>query len=310
MRKIVSFILVFMVFNFHLEGQQLPQYTQWSSHQFAINPAHAGIKNCLDVHSLYRTQWLGFEGAPKSGFITLSAPMNGLRKHALSSRHGVGAKIEYDNIGPFTTNRLNLAYSSHFNFTADDRLSLGLYFGVVQFNYDVSNLSTIHPDPSISQDASFLKPDASFGAWWNSEDYYFGLSIQNLIPSKWNNIGLDSKFQMHTLLNGGARISVNKLYTIIPSFLLKIPPAGTPSIDLNALVNYKNQVGFGLGIRNTNALLFIANVKLNGQFSVHYSFDYVLNDLRPGTLNTHELSFIFSTCKQKQMGTTKCPLFE
>ena len=89
MRKIISFILVFIVFNFHLEGQQLPQYTQWSSHQFAINPAHAGIKNCLDVHSLYRTQWLGFEGAPKSRFITFSAPMNSLRKHALSSRHGV-----------------------------------------------------------------------------------------------------------------------------------------------------------------------------------------------------------------------------
>ena len=80
-------------------AQQLPQYTQWSSHQFAINPAHAGIKNCLDVHSLFRAQWLGFEGAPKSGFLTIAAPINGVRKHAYSPRHGIGAKIETDKIG-------------------------------------------------------------------------------------------------------------------------------------------------------------------------------------------------------------------
>lgn len=303
------FILLFL-FSKALIGQQLPQYTQWASHQFTFNPAHAGIKNCLDIHSLYRNQWLGFDGAPKNGFITLSAPMNSLRKHALSARQGIGAKIEFDNIGPISTNRLNLAYSSHFNFTPDDRLSLGMYVGFVQFNYDVQNLKTIQPDPSISQDVSFIKPDASIGAWWNSEDYYLGLSIQNLIPSKWDNIGNSSKFQMHTNLNGGARISINKQYTIIPSFLLKIPPAGSPSIDLNALLNYNNQAGFGFGVRNTNALLFLVNIKVNGQFSVNYSFDYVLNALRPGTFNTHEISLIFSTCKQRQIGSTKCPLFE
>ena len=303
-------LILFLLCTNIIVGQQLAQYTQWASHQFAFNPAHAGIKNCLELHSLYRTQWLGFQGAPKNGFLTLSAPINSLRKHALSAIQGIGAKIEFYNIGPISTNRLNLAYSSHFNFTPEDRLSIGMYLGVVQFSYDVQNLSTIQPDPSISQDVTFINPDASIGAWWNSTNYYLGLSIQNIITSKWNNIGNDSRFQMHTTLNGGARISLNKYYTIIPSFLLKIPPAGLPSIDLNALFNYNNQAGFGFGIRNTNALLFLVNVKINGQFSINYSFDYPLNDLRPGTFSTHELSFIFSTCKQRQIGSTKCPLFE
>jgi len=304
-----SFIL-FLIPAFLGFSQQLPQYTQWTSHQFALNPAHAGIKNCLDAHSLFRTQWQGFEGAPRTGFVTISSPMNAWRKNALSTRQGIGAKIEVDRIGPISTNRLNLAYSSHFNYTADKRLSLGLYVGFIQFNYDTQSLSTIQPDPSISKDESFIKPDATFGVWWNTTNYYLGLSLKNLIPSKWNAVGSDSRFQLHADLNGGTRITLNRDYTLIPSFLLKIPPVGVPSLDLNAIVNYNNLYGFGFGIRNTNALLFLANIKLNGQFSLHYSFDYVLSPLKAGTIHSHEVSFIFNTCKHKQIGPTKCPLFE
>ena len=97
MKKLLSIIPILFFYSSITFGQQLPQYTQWTSHQFSMNPAHAGIKNCLDIHSLYRTQWVGFDGAPKSGFLTFSAPMNSLRRHALSERHGVGLKFEYDN---------------------------------------------------------------------------------------------------------------------------------------------------------------------------------------------------------------------
>jgi type IX secretion system PorP/SprF family membrane protein len=288
-------------------GQQLPQYTQWTSHQFALNPAHAGIKNCLDIHSLFRSQWVGFDGAPKSGFLTFSAPMNSLRRHALSERHGFGVKFEYDNIGPFASNRLNLAYASHFNFTADKRLSLGLYAGFVQFNYAGNSLTTIAPDPTISKDISFMKPDATFGAWWNTENYYLGMTIQNIFRSKWDDIGNNNRFQLHTTFNGGARLTLNKFYTVIPSFLLKIPPTGKAVMDINVLFNYLNKFGIGGGLRNTNAFLCLVNFKINSQFSVHYSFDYTLSSIHN---NTHEFSIIYNTCKKRETGTTKCALFE
>ena len=62
----------------------------------ALNPAHAGIKTCIDIHSLYRIQWVGFQGAPKSGFLTLSAPIKTKRKNYLSARQGLGLKFETD----------------------------------------------------------------------------------------------------------------------------------------------------------------------------------------------------------------------
>jgi type IX secretion system PorP/SprF family membrane protein len=82
-------------------AQQTPQYTQWSMHQFALNPAHAGIKSCIDIHTLYRAQWLGFDGAPRSGFLTLSTPLKSKRNKYLSARQGLGLRFETDQIGQY-----------------------------------------------------------------------------------------------------------------------------------------------------------------------------------------------------------------
>lgn len=314
MKKIANILIFFFWFFWTqfstLFSQQIPQYTQWSAHQFAINPAHAGIKNCLDIHSLYRMQWVGFEGAPKSGFLTLSAPLSALRKHELSARHGIGGRIEIDNIGQFSTNRFNLAYAAHYNFNPDTRLSLGISAGFIQFGYSPANSVTIDPDPTISKEASFIKPDASFGAWWNGENYYFGAVCQNLIPSKWQELGTNSKFRFHSMINGGYRFAVNERFTVLPAFLLKIPPSAPLAMDLNLSFDYKNVVGFGVGYRTTDAVLFMAHFKIKQQLSINYSFDFVTSPLRVGTYNSHEVSLTFSTCKPQNSNTTKCSLFE
>lgn len=308
MKHILLYIVLFGSFFAH--SQQLPQYSQWSWHQFAQNPAHAGIKQCIDIHSLYRTQWVGFEGAPTSGFLTLSVPLNNRRKRYLSARHGLGLKFEGDRIGQFATNRFNVAYAAHFNFDKTNRLSLGAYAGVVQFGYDASSAITIDPDPIAMNEGSFFAPDASFGAWYNSTDFYVGLSLKNLIRSKWRNISDDSRFRVHTSLQAGYRFVVNESLTLLPGMNLRIPPKGPASLDLQAKLDYQNLLGFGIGFRNTDALIAYVQVKVKEQFSIGYSFDYTLSDIQLGAKNSHELSLRFTTCKRKRSGSSDCPLFE
>lgn len=290
-------------------SQQIPQYSQWSSHQLALNPAHAGIKPCIDLHSLYRIQWVGFDGAPKSGFLTISAPIKTKRKYYLSARQGLGFRFETDQIGQFSTNRINLAYAGHFNFTRDTRLSLGLYGGIIQMGYNPSKIITIEPEPLISQEASFVAPDASFGAWWNGENYYFGLVLNNLIRYKWIDLGTDSRYRFHSSINAGYRIKINDRFTLMPAAIVKIPPHGPLAIDIQGMVDFGNKINFGLGYRNTDALLFFAGFKINQRFSVQYSFDLTLSAIRNGSNNTHELSISFTSCKPDNTSTSKCPLF-
>ena len=304
---LMSFVLMFSGKTF---AQQIAQYSQWSSHQFALNPAHAGIKSCIDFHTLYRTQWVGFGGAPRSGMFTLSAPLNAKRKQYFSARQGIGMRFESDRIGQFNTNRLNAAYAAHFNFTRDTRLSLGLYGGVIQLGYDPSSSTTIDPDPTVLKEASFMVPDATFGAWWNGKNYYAGLVLDHLIASRWKNIGASSKFHFHALLNAGYRFQFTDKFTLIPAVMIKLPSRGPVALDLQMMADLNNQFNFGLGFRNQDCLIFFAGFKINQRLSIQYSFDATVSALRKASSNTHEISLSFNSCRKERNSTSACPLFE
>ena len=89
-----------------------------------------------------------------------------------------------------------------------------------------------------------------------------------------------------------------------------MPPTGPLALDLNLLFDYQNKIGGGIGYRNTDAILFMLNCKIKQQLSVQYSYDFVLSPMRSGTINTHEISLTFSTCKPQNLSATKCSLFE
>ncbi len=311
MRLIKSYILIlFVSLAIRVVAQQIPQYSQWYLHQFANNPAHAGIKKCVDIHSLFRSQWVGIEGAPKSGFLSVSIPINLNRKQYLSARHGTGFKFETDRIGQFSVNRLNVAYAAHFNFDEDKRLSLGLYGGIMQMGYDPSTVHTASPDPVVMNEGSFVSPDATFGAWFNDVNYYAGVVVQNLFPSPWKNIGTNSRNRFHTSLHGGYRLSLTDRFTLLPAANVKIPPRGPVAFDLNLHLDFNNTLGIGLGYRNTDALIALLSIKIKEQFAIVYSFDYTLSEIQLGAHNTHEISLQFTTCKRRKSSASSCPLFE
>jgi type IX secretion system PorP/SprF family membrane protein len=308
MRLVLTLLFFFSFVG--LYGQQIPQYTQWSMHQFAGNPAHAGIKPCVDLHSVYRMQWVGFEGAPKSGFFTLSVPIHSRRKEYLTARHGSGFKFETDKIGQFNVNRFNLAYAAHFNFDKYKRLSLGLYGGVMQMGYDPTNTVTSEPDPAAMNQGSIVAPDASFGAWFNAENFYVGLAFQNLIPSKWDNVGISSRNRLHMSLNGGYRFAIGDRFTLLPAMNIKVPASSPMAVDLNLHLDYNSLLGIGIGYRNTDALMAFFTLKIAQQFSIIYSFDYTLSDVQLAAKNTHEIGLQFTTCKRRKSSSSSCALFE
>jgi type IX secretion system PorP/SprF family membrane protein len=290
--------------------QQLPQYSQWALHQFALNPAHAGIKPCIDIHALYRLQWLGFSGAPKSGIFTFTVPLKSPRKFYLSARQGIGFRVENDQIGSFNTNRVGVSYAAHFNFSRDTRLSLGINAGLLQMGYDPSKVTTVDPDPTISKEISFVAPDATFGAWWNGENYYAGMVISNLLRNRWLDLGTDARSRIHLALNGGVRIKLNEKATLLPSLLMKIPPKGPMALDVQAMVDFNNRLGIGLGYRNTDALVILVGIKFKQQVAIYYSYDLTTSALRNGSGGSHELSISFTGCKPEDKNKGRCALFE
>lgn len=303
-------LLVFISFSFVGWGQQVPQYTQWMHHQFLGNPAHAGLKKCVDLHTGYRIQWVGFQGAPHGGFVTASFGLNTRRKKVFSARHGVGIRLERDVIGPFSVNKANLAYATHINFSEENRLSVGISAGFIQGSYDPSLVTTGTPDAVLSRTSGFVLPDASLGAWFNSTDFFVGLSLNNLIPVKWNPVGTNSKYRFYGMLTGGYRWSPNERFALLPTLNLRTTFRGPISADLNLNVDFQNKFRIGAGFRFGDAVLVMAQYNIKEQFAIGYSYDITVSPLRKASSNTHEITLRFTTCKPNKKSDVSCPLFE
>jgi type IX secretion system PorP/SprF family membrane protein len=303
---IISFIGV----TFFGNSQQIAQYSQWSFNQFAINPALAGVKRCLDVRTAYRMQWAGFEGAPQSGLFTINAPISKQRKSLSSPFHGIGGKIERDVFGNFNNFAISVAYALHFPLGREKMLSFGLSGGIQQFGFDQTQATTIDPDPAVAQSASnFLFPLIGFGSWYSSENFYAGISVDQIARNKWEDIGLASRFRLHTKFQVGTKFTFDNKNTLLPGLLIRIPPAGPISFDINAMLDFQNNFMVGIGYRNVDAFIAFLRVRIQ-QVTIGYSFDYITSDIRGGNFHTHELSIHYNTCQYGKRSTKSCPLFE
>ena len=81
MRKLYKALFVVAISLVSAKGfsQQDPQYTQYMYNMNVVNPAYAGSKENLSIGLLYRDQWSGFEGAPKT-FTLYSVPSSNLTR--------------------------------------------------------------------------------------------------------------------------------------------------------------------------------------------------------------------------------------
>ena len=66
--------LLFLLVN-SIFAQQEAQYSQYMYNTISVNPAYAGSRNVLSVLALHRSQWVGFEGAPTTQFVSIHAPI-------------------------------------------------------------------------------------------------------------------------------------------------------------------------------------------------------------------------------------------
>ncbi len=130
-----TLILLVLLGTFTVEAQQDPQYTQYMYNTQVINPAYAGSRDALSIGLLYRTQWVGLEGAPKTATLTGNMPIGSL------DNMGLGLSIVRDELGPAIETNLNVDYSYSINTSENAELSFGLKAGIDLLDVDFTKLN-------------------------------------------------------------------------------------------------------------------------------------------------------------------------
>ena len=77
-------------------AQKEPQYTQYMYNIGSFNPAYVGTVETTEIIGLYRTQWIGIDGAPKTVRFGANIPL-------ANKKNGIGFNVVNDQIGPSFT---------------------------------------------------------------------------------------------------------------------------------------------------------------------------------------------------------------
>lgn len=294
--------------------QLLSQYSQYVFNHFSINPGVAGSKDCLDVRLGYRQQWVGFEGAPTTGWASLHGTLRKKGKPFQANKHGVGMFVEADQAGNWGYTRFLLAYAYHIQMSQDYYMSLGVFGGVQQMKFSAGESFLLEPDdPAIAGRASVLvAPEITPGIWFYSRKAWAGMAIHQALGNAMNGIGVDARLYRHVMLSGGYKYRLGKNTAFIPSALLKFAGGAPAALDINAMVEYKRTIALGVGYRGGDAVSFLMKVGFMKFFQLGYSYDVTTSRLRVAGNNTHEIILGITPCSKE--GQSKrminCPAFD
>jgi len=309
-RKKIFHIIVFLLLMNEGQSQQNAQFTQYLFNQFGHHPALAGWRDCIEFRLGGRTQWVGFPGAPKTAFANFHTSLTRKKKGYLRSKHGVGANIESDQMGPWGMTRIYLAYAYHIPFNRKFKMSFGLYAGLQQYKLNVEDIVTeIADDNAITGKTNvFIYPDIWPSLFLYSNDFFAGATIRHIVRNKLRKITADSHLRYHYTITAGKRFPFGERRSIVPSINFKWASISAIELDLAAQLDFGNRFQIGLGWRNTDALFALARLNL-GNLSFGYSFDWTTSKIKVGSANTHEVIIGINTCKKDMRNSDECPAF-
>ncbi len=296
MKKIFILFLMISINSFVVSAQQDPVYTQYMYNMSVINPAYATADaGMVNMGALYRSQWVGTVGAPKTATFFAHTPLN--------ERIEVGISVIHDEIGDGLVNEDNIygdfAYVLQLNnFTY---LSLGIKAGVslfsTRFNDLQLNSGDFSTDPTFAQNISETFPNLGAGAFLYSDRFYLGLSAPNFFNNKHlaqeNGVQRLGAENLHVFFTGGYVFDINDQLKFKPSFMGRAVNGAPFSLDISANMLFNEKFEGGLSYRLDDAISAMFNVRVAPNLRIGYAYDYTTTNLGDFNSGTHEIFVLF-----------------
>lgn len=295
----IKYILIFFLLSVVYEGaiyaQQLPFYSQYRNNIFMLNPAIAGTNQNIDVRANYRTQWVGYDGAPTTSTISFHSRL-------CKGMLGLGGFAVKDAIGPNQQTNYNLSCAYHIRFP-DVELSLGAAGYLTQYSLN-GNQMTLHntQDPSINQGivTTAWTKNAGVGIYLYNDRFNIGLSALNYLQPEIKVFTEDTT--KHGIVKDIVQANFIFGYNYIPNenymcennFYVNYVAGAPILLDYTFRFHYKKKLVLGASIRLKDALVGHLGYTIMKNFQVNYSYDFLISKLQNYSGGTHEITLIYS----------------
>jgi type IX secretion system PorP/SprF family membrane protein len=310
-------ILFLIVTALSLRAQMNTHYTQFLFNEYQSNPAVAGNLTGLNFLVGRRSQWIGFEHAPETNFVSFCKDLG--KKSYRYYWHGIGAYVESDKFGAFNNQLVTASYALHFKLTQTYYLSVGLAGGIK--NIALSNLVFNSADPVFTERSpNVWLPVIIPGIYLNSKKITIGIGIKDIYKNTLQ--------QGHTMIGNGSAVpptayitlsrkyrSIDYGYVFIPAIQIQSSFAGIPSVNLNFIALYNGRIGMGVSYRSQDAVSAILQVRVMKNIIIGLAYDYSVSLFRRANPSSLEAMMGFSPIASGEeeyntIKASKCPTFD
>ena len=297
MKKIFSFLFLYIIVILAAIAQQDPQFTFNKLTQLSVNPGFAGNEGVVNGLILNRYQWVGLVGAPKTLLFSVDAS-----NQLLGFESGVGFNVLSDDQGNQKNIAVKLDYAYRRKTTWGD-LGIGASFGFynIAFSGDwtvpdgdlwaPATADLIVPSGNVSQMAF----DLGMGFYLKSNGYYIGASVTHLNQASIVFVDLASTYlARHYYVSGGYNISMaDPLFEIQPSVLIKTDMVSYQA-DMTVDLVYKKRYSAGLNYRIQDAVGVLLGFEMVNGLKIGYAYDITTSALATVGDGSHEFYLGYS----------------
>ncbi|MEC8616168.1 MAG: type IX secretion system membrane protein PorP/SprF [Bacteroidota bacterium] len=309
---IVFSLTVGIVCNNSITAQQEAQFSNFVANAIFYNPAVVGGKDCLELKSGYRNQWIGIDGAPRTTFLSFSTSVINPTRLFSESHIGLGGYFQDESFGSFKKTTFNLSYSYSFLIKPKVTFAFGIHAGIQQLGIDAGSIHLFQRnDPILDGSGKIvLVPDGGVGCFFENDDWYVGYSLKNMVMNNWQNliISEDSRLNIHHFLMTGKRFYGKKL-NFVPNLIVKHAGRSIPAADINFNFEYKNLLNVGVSYRNFDAFSALFHLNILDHINLYYAYDITTSNIQKMGSNTHEFIVSYKNCPNRIKGPSTCPLF-
>jgi type IX secretion system PorP/SprF family membrane protein len=290
------YIVLILIYASYIHAQQDPNYTQYMYNMNVMNPAYAGSKENMAGSFMYRQQWVGLEGAPKTATFSLHSP--------IGKNVGLGISAISDKIGPVEENNVYADFSYTLNLGGSNRLALGLKAGAtfhkIGLFSDIGNGYIQQPgDLAFSENTNSAKLNIGTGLFYYTEKYYLAFSIPNMLNSKHLDVTQNGQLYQfgsdvqHYFITGGYVFNLSDNTKFKPSFMMKSAFNVPTSMDLSTNFLFYNKFEAGASYRLNDSFGAMVNFAISPTIRIGYAYDYIISDLKVTTVASHEIMVLF-----------------
>ena len=301
-RNLILVVFTTLLGQLEIKAQQDPQYTQYMYNTMSVNSAYAGQRDVLSIVGLYRTQWVGIDGAPKTLTFGIHSPLK-------NDRLGLGLNAVSDQLGPARETNIDLNFS--YTIPVDNKgleLSFGVKGGIHSLDLNWSKGNFQNPDAVFNENVNLLSPVLGAAMYLHSNKWYVGASVPNIVKTDHYSDFTESVAteRLHYFLIGGYVFDVNEDVKIKPAVLVK-GVSGAPLIaDVSINVLLKDMLTLGLAYRWDDSVSCLIGFQINRGLYAGYAYDLTTTGLNNYNNGSHEIMLRFEL---QQLGKIISPRF-